>query len=392
MADKIGDSVVWNTVRDLLNKYGGKVVNTDTASAYDARGNINFDARYKPTKFSMAIRERTPDSWWYANNSNCGVKFSILSSISQLKGITDARAEFWAHDYPMGTEDEPFYSGDFRGYNPNAKMISGAMVNPSTDVFFNNYGTASVCAIKFNENIGTDALDYTEIKTASGIESTLRNWYFGVIAIKTSGTAYGYVSLPYSLAELDTVTEDVYYAQDDHYAYVNLNGGIFPSIGDYDIYPVLFGTKKSASKSTSDVSFGDGYIPLPVKPIRINVIAASSLYRAEITSVSLSGNTLTVNYKVTAVSGSSLTFGPTNFTPTLEVRAYTDIAEGKEVFPYDGNTFGDFMKPEGYIVPANGSKNCSDSVNILSPTGYKYLSVSIRWPQGFGATKMDIEL
>lgn len=391
MADKIRDSVVWNTVRDLLNKYGGKVVNTDTASAYDARGNINFDARYKPTKFSMANRERRPDSWWYAENSNCGVKLSILSSISELKGRTDA-AEFWSHDYPTGGEDEPFFSGDFRGYNPNAKMISGAMVNPTSDVFLNNYGSASVCAIKFNENVGTDALDYTEIKTASGAESSLKDWYFGVIAIKTSGTAYGYVSLPYTLAELDMVTEDVYYAQDDHYAYVNLNGGIFPSIGEYDIYPVLFGSKKSASKSTSDVSFGDGYIPLPVKPIRINVIAASSLYRAEITSVSLSGNTLTVNYTVTAVSGSSLVFGPTNNTPTLEVRAYTDIAEGKEVFPYDGNTFGDFMNPNGYTVPANGSINCSDSVNILSPTGYKYLSVSIRWPQGFGATKMDIEI
>lgn len=392
MADKIGDNVVWNTVRDLLNKYGAKVVNTDTASAFDFRGNVNFEARYKPTKYSMANRKETPDSWWYANNSNCGVKFSILSSISQLNGVTDVKAEFWSHDYPAGTEEEPFFFGDFRGYNPNAKMISGAMVNPTTDVFFNNYGAASVCAIKFNENVGTDALDYTEIKTASGIESTLRNWYFGVIAIKEGGTANGHVSLPYSLAELDTITEDVYYAQDDHYAYVNLNGGIFPSIGYYDIYPVLFGTKKSASKSTSDVSFGDGYIPLPVKPIRINVIASSSLYRAEIASVSLSGNTLTVNYTVTAVSGSSLVFGPTNNTPTLEVRAYTDIAEGKEVFPYDGNTFGDFMKPEGYIVPANGSRNCLDSVNILSPAGYKYLSVSIRWPQGFGATKMDIEL
>lgn len=392
MADKIGDSVVWNTLRDLLNKYGGKVVNTDTASAYDARGNINFEARYKPTKFSMAKREETPDSWWYANDSNCGVKFSILSSISQLNGVTDVKERFWSHDYPTGTEDEPFYSGDFRGYNPNAKMISGAMVNPTTDVFLNNYGAASVCAIKFNENVGTDALDYTEIKTASGDESTLSDWYFGVIAIKEGGAANGHVSLPYSLAELDTVTEDVYYAQDDHYAYVNLNGGIFPSIGYYDIYPVLFGTPKSANKSTSDVSFGDGYIPLPVKPIRINVIAASSLYRAEITSTALSGNALTVNYKVTAVGGSQLTFGPTTFTPTLEVRAYTDIAEGKEVFPHSGNTFGDFLDPNGYIVPAGSSVDFSTTVNILSPTGYKYISVSIRWPQGFGATKIDIEL
>jgi hypothetical protein len=114
-------------------------------------------------------------------------------------------------------------------------------------------------------------------------------------------------------------------------------------------------------------------------------------FSASITSVSLSGNNLTINYTVSSSYG-ELVFGPDTNTPTLEVRAYTDIAEGKEVFPYDGNTFGDFMKPDGYTVPANSSRNYSDSVSIISPAGYKYLSVSIRWPQGFGATKMDIEL
>ncbi len=391
MADKIGDSVEWNTLRDLLNKYGGKVVNTDTASAYDDRANVNYEARYKPTKYPMNWRFERPDSWWYAENGNCGVKLEVLSKISDLKGVTDAATK-WSHDYPTGSEDEPFFSGDFRGYNPNARMISGVTINPKGDVFLNNYGSASVCAITFNENVGTDALDYTEIKTASGAESSLKDWYFGVIAIKTTGTAYGYVSLPYTLAELNTVTADVYYAQDDHYAYVNLNGGIFPSVGDYDIYPVLFGTQKPANNNTADVTFGDGYIPLPVKPIRVNVVAASSLFRAEITSTSLSGNTLTVNYTVTSVGGSQLTFGPTSYTPTLEVRAYTDIAEGKELFPYDGNTFGDFLDPNGYTVPAGGSVNISTKVNILSPTGYRYLSVAIRWPQGFGAVKMDIRI
>lgn len=390
--------VTWDDIRDTLNANGGSVVNTDTASAFDSRGNINYEARWKPVKYNKVLRQDIDASlpnyvagWWHATNSNCGVIVPIYTAISELKNVTDG-ASLWSHDYPSGGDSEPYNHWDFRGYNPNAKMISGAMVNPSTDVFLNNYGAASVCAIKFNENVGTDALDYTEIKTASGDESTLSDWYFGVIAIKEGGAANGHVSLPYSLAELDTVTEDVYYAQDDHYAYVNLNGGIFPSIGYYDIYPVLFGTPKSANKSTSDVSFGDGYIPLPVKPIRINVIAASSLYRAEITSTSLSGNALTVNYKVTAVGGSQLTFGPTTFTPTLEVRAYTDIAEGKEVFPHSGNTFGDFLDPNGYIVPAGSSVDFSTTVNILSPTGYKYISVSIRWPQGFGATKMDIEI
>lgn len=389
MADKIGDSVVWNTLRDLLNKYGGKVVNTDTASAYDARGNVNFEARYKPVKWGDPLRQDS-STWWHATNGNCGVNVPILTSTSQLNGVTNPKS-LWSHDYPSGSATEAFFSGDYRGYNPNARMVSGASVNPSGDVFISNIGGRSVCAISFLENLGTDALDYTEVQTQSG-KMNLDDWYFGVIAIKTSGTTYGAVSLPYTMAGLNSVSADEYYAQDDHYAYVPLNGSdtsIFHLVGEYDIYPVLFYNKQDATNATSAITFANGYIPLPVEPIRINVVSPASYYSAEITSVSLSGNTLKINYTVSSSYG-QLVFGPDTNTPTLEVRAYTDIAEGKEVFPYDGNTFGDFIKD--YTVPSGGSYNCSDEVNILSPTGYKYLSVSIRWPQGFVATKMDIEL
>lgn len=389
MADKIGDSVVWNTVRDLLNKYGGKVVNTDTASAYDARANVNYEARYKPVKWADPLRQDS-DTWWHATNGNCGVNVPILTSTSQLNGVTNPKS-LWSHDYPSGSATEAFFSGDYRGYNPNARMVSGASVNPNGDVSISNLGGRSVCAISFLENLGTDALDYTEIQTQSG-KMNLDDWYFGVIAIKTSGTTYGAVSLPYTMAELNSVSADEYYAQDDHYAYVPLNSSdtsIFHLVGEYDIYPVLFYNKQDATPATAAITFANGYIPLPVEPIRINVVSPSMYYTAEITSVSLSGNNLTINYTVSSSYG-QLVFGPDTNTPTLTVRVYTDIAEGKEVFPHSGNTFGNYIK--NYTVPSGGSISCSDTVNILSPTGYKYLSVSIRWPQGFGATKMDIEL
>lgn len=385
--DVIPNSVLWNDVRDTLNAHGGSVVNTDTSSAFDERGNVNYAARYKPTKYSEERRERNLGNWWYANNDNCGVLIDYKTKLSELKGVTDA-SSFWAHDYPTGGTEEPFHSGDFRNYNPNAEMVADTYVS-SKEVFFSQYGVSSVCAMSFRENLGSNALDYTEIKLASGIESTLSSWYFGVIAIGTSGTRYGMVSLPYSMDELNSITDDVYYAQNDHYAFVNLNGGIFPYTGEYDLYPVLFGNAHNANAYTADVTLANGYIPLPVKPTRVTVITASSLYSAEITSVSLSGTTLTINYKVSSSSGQFI-FNSTTNTPSLTVRAYTDIAEGVEVFPYDGNTFASYVG--NYTVPAGGSVNCSDQVTILSPSAYRYISVDIRWPQNFAAIKMDIEI
>lgn len=387
--DVIPNSVLWNDVRDTLNAHGGSVVNTDTSSAFDERGNVNYAARYKPTKYSEESRESNLGNWWSANNGNCGVLIDMKTKLSELKGVTDA-SSFWAHDYPTGGTEEPFHFGDFRNYNPNAKMVSDTYV--SSDELFISGGLSSVCAMSFRDNLGTNALDYTEIKMVSGGESTLSSWYFGVIAIGTSGTRYGMVSLPYSMKQLNSITDDVYYTQNDHYAFVNLNGGIFPYTGEYDLYPVLFGNAHNANDYTADVTITNGYIPLPVKPARVTVKSLSSLYSAEITSVSLAGTTLTINYKVSSSEGQFI-FNSTNNTPTLTVRAYTDIAEGVEVFPYDGNTFASYVG--NYTVPAGGSENCSDQVTILSPSAYRYISVEIRWPiepNGFAAIKMDIEI
>lgn len=386
--------VTWDDIRDTLNANGGSVVNTDTASAFDSRGNIDPFARWKPVKWADILRQDISSSlsnyvsgWWHATNGNCGVKIPIYTTTSSLKGVTDP-ASLWSHDYPSGGTSEPYNHWDFRGYNPNARIVSGATVNPTGDVFISTSGNQSNCAISFLENIGTDALDYTEIQTQSG-KKNLNSFYFGVVVVKTSGTIYGVVSLPYTMTQLNSQSSGEYKAQDDHYAFVNLNGGIFSLVGEYDLYPVLFYDSQTARNQSSAISISNGYIPLPVEPIRINVVSPSMYFSASITSVSLSGNNLTINYKVTSTSG-QLVFGPTNNTPTLEVRAYTDIAESKEVFPHSGNTFGDYIK--NYTVPSGGSINCSDTVNILSPTGYKYLSVSILWPQNFSAVKMDIEI
>lgn len=368
---------------------------------FQTSANLNPFARWKPVPYNVDFcQDHSPSGmdylsgWWRGyisgdtyNSGRCGVYFPTYTKASSMKGVTDS---LWRHNPPTGSPSQPFRLGDFAGYNPSAKsIISSTSVNPTGDVFISTTGHRSNAMVIFNDNLSTDALDYTEIGYRSSNQQWLNDFYFGVIVIKTSGTTYGVVSLPYTMRELNNQTADEYHSQDDHRAFVQINGALFNTVGEYDLYPVLFLNKQTMQGGTMDISCGT-YIPLPVKPTRVNVISPSSLYNAEITSVTLSGNTLTVKYTVSAVSGSSLTFGPTNNTPTLEVRAYTDIAEGKEIFPYSGNTFAQYVG--NYTVPSGGSVNCSDVVNVLSASGYKYISVSIRWPQNFGASKMDIAI
>lgn len=398
---------LWVAVRNVLNKYGGEVVDNDTASAFDTRGNVWWGARWKPVAQNVtacqdydASEDDYLEGWWRAyisgdtyNSGRCGVSFPEYTSTASLEGVTEST---WSHKSPAGSSSQPFRIGDFRGYNPNARhIIAGVSVNPEGDVFMSETGYKSNISVSFNDNLDTDALDYTEIGYRSAYDKWLNDFYFGVIAIKTDGYYHGVVSLPYTMEQLNSVTEDEYYAQTDRNAYVNLNGGVFGMAGEYRLYPVLFYEAQTAQNSTDAISCGT-YIPLPVEPMTVNVITPSTLYSAEITSVSLSGNSLTINYKVSAESGFTFAFSPTTNTPTLTVRGYTDIAVGKTLFPYSGNTFASFVGT--YEVPSGGSVNCSDVVNILTPTDdsgirYKYLSVDIRWDDlGVGASKMDIEI
>lgn len=365
-------NITWDEIRDTLNENGGSVTNV-ASTAFKSSANINWAARYKPVPYAIAFNDED-SNWWKASDGKCGVDYPVYSKTSSVDGNDESS---WSPNLPSGGEDEPFRLGDFAGYNPDAKLISSVSVQPSGDVNIGSSGTKSNLMIQFKDNINTNALDFSEIKYSSS--KTLDDLYFGVVAIKTSGASHGVVSLSETMAD----------GSDDHLAYVGLNDGIFASTGAYDLHPVLFIDTQDAEYSSSSFTCSD-YIPLPIDPVRVNVVSPSVRYSAEITSVRLSGTTLTINYTFTT-EGAAFFFGPSTNTPTLEVYAYTDIAEGSTIFPYSGNEFADFVN--SYSIAADSTVNCSDTVNVLSASGYSYLMVTIRWDaQGVSAVKRDIAI
>lgn len=371
-------TLYWATIRNLLNQYGGAVVDSDAASAYDSRAKINPFARWKPVKYPDMFRQDIDsslshyvDGWWRAKidgdtykSGRCGVNFPIYSATSFLLDVTDATS-LWTHDYPTGGESEAFNPQDFRGYNPEARnIVASVSVNPAGDVSMNTNGYFSNCSVGFALNEGTDALDYTEIGYRASYDKYLDDFYFGVVAIKTSGTRYhGVVSLPYTMAELNDVTEDEYKSQYDHSAYVNLNGGVFSVVGEYDVYPVLFESAQSAKAQSSSISCT--YIPLPVAPIRVNVVNIESPVKAQPISVVESSNSgtyavgLTVTVKVVNSSASPISFSTSANGNYLEVgiaRSY-NYAEGGGEYNYARQT-------TTFSVPANSE----NEVQIDTPT------------------------
>lgn len=401
-------TLYWATIRNLLNQYGGAVVDSDAASAYDSRAKINPFARWKPVKYSLMFRQDIDSSlshyvarWWGANDGRCGVKLDdiIFTSTSSLSGVADATT-LWMHDYPTGGSADRFNPQDFRGYDPEASIIE-AFNNPigDDDILINIDTGGNMVYVTFGENDATSpSLDYMDILYQVGgalAESNLSILYLGLVAISSDGKYHGVVSLPYTMMELNDrndLDDGVYYAMDDHYAGIGVSGYLFKYLGEYKVYPVLFANKQTVQNAEGAISCGE-YIPLPIAPITVNVINPNSLYDVTINSVSLSGNTLSINYTFANKSSSAFAWGASSNTPELRVVGYTDIAENKTLYPYTGSAFS-----SAHSVAAGASGTFTDTVNILTPTDdsgtrYKYLSVDLQWPSvAVSASKGDIAI
>lgn len=271
-------------VRNTLNANGG---NTDDqwSNLCGAAGKANWRARYKPVPYNVNIcQDHDPSGanylagWWKAfisgdsyKSGRCGVNFPTYTSTASLVGVGNP-STLWVHDYPTGGTAQPYRITDFAGYNPKARHIIGeCRVTPDNTVNKNKAGYSSLLMLGFYNNLNTDALDYTEIGYRSQYQLWLNNFYLGVIAIRSTGTWHSVYSMPYTMAELDGIEEDEYYAQNDHFGLVSLNEGMFSMLGEYTLYPVLFQDKQAAQYANAVIKSGN-YIPLPVEPIVIEVV------------------------------------------------------------------------------------------------------------------------
>lgn len=382
-------NIKWNEVRDTLNEYGGSVTNS-VATAFSASANIHWPARWKPVSFNINFcQDHNPEGsdykegWWKASVPNddartgrCGVYFPEYTSTASMAGVTET---LWKHDPPTGGETAPFRLGDFAGYNPEARdIIVNASVNPSGDISMSASGLLSNIMVNFYENHDTDALDYSEIRF--GIEKFLSDFYFGVIAIKDGGAYHGVASSPYTLEGLNSATDDIYYAQHDHHAYIYLNYGLFGSIGEYDLYPVLFADEQTARSYNGAISCGT-YIPLPVAPIRVNVVNAVNNVKAQPIAVShISSTIYRVTVRLTNESSTSYTFGSSDVGNYIEagVARYYEYVEGGGEYNYVRYTSSSFT------LSANSTRDITIDVSnseILSSDTYLLAGIRMRFQE-----------
>ena len=371
----IPDKVIWDEYRDAQNAIGGSVTN-ELKRGYDEGAKINYRSRFKPVPWP----EDFPSSeyWWRAKiegdpyaTGRCGVDFPTYTSTADLVGNTDMRP-LWKHKFPTGGTAQPYRTDDLIGYDTNARdFINYVSVNPDGDVAYGDSGMQSNCMVIFNENHDTTALDYSEIRFRDNQEY-LNDFYYGVIAISEGGYSHGCVSLPYTLRVLNDTTEGDYYAQDDHRAYVILNTGVFNAVGEWDIYPVLFQNPQEATAVTNETISCGNYIPLPVKPIRVNVVNYAAKLTAQPVKVELISGSEQMGVEVRVTirikndnEGITYTFDGTNQYVEAGIARYYEFVDGGGEYVYMRYTGAEFSIPGGTskdveIVVSNSEIKPSD--------------------------------
>lgn len=376
-------------VRDTLNGNGGST-DDQWSNLCGAAGKANWRARYKPVPYNVNFCQEHDSAganylagWWRAyiaddsyKSGRCGVDFPVYTSTASLVGVTDP-ASLWVHDYPDGGSAQPYRITDFAGYDPAARdIIEYCKVVPDGTVNKANAGYASGLQMIFHENEGTSALDYAEIGYRSQYQVWLKNFYLGAIAIRKSGTYHGICSLPYTMEELNSITEDEFYAQDDHYALLPLTGDTFQMVGDYTVFPVLFEQKQTAQYATAAIACGN-YIPLPTAPLDVTVIDVTQFVTAiplSVTKASASdqwGTALNVTVRVTNTNPSAAyTFdGTNNYIEAGVARSY-NFVEGGGTYTY-GRYATSFEVPKSSYVdivvttPYNSTIPASDGEALV---------------------------
>ena len=372
-------------VRNTLNENGG---NTDDqwSNLCGAAGKANWRARYKPVARNVNFcQDHDPNGanyvkdWWRAyivgdtyKSGRCGVDYPTYTSTASLQGVANP-ATLWGHDYPDGGASQPYRITDFAGYDPKARdLIASAVRNPTSGGIIIIGGNAnSNIAVTFNNNIGTTALDYTEIGYRTSYSQWLKDFYFGYVAISEDGKAHGAVSHEYTMTELNSVTEGDYAATTDHYVFLMLQTGLFDKAAKYKIYPCLFLAKQSLVKSSSAIAISSGYIPLPCAPIEVETTNAAALFVLSNLSASApaAGGYFTVYFRFTNKYDAPITITPSNPASYFKVRAFR-YASGTYPSDYPDKEYKEEIIQSTFTCPANSTINVSAQTTINVDKGY----------------------
>lgn len=313
MASVPTTNITDSAIISAVNAGGGSAGNV--MDAFSASAKCYPFARWKPT-IKADVDFHTPadptNGWWHADDGACGIKLPICYTLQDVKG-RDFSTE-WVHDAPYEA-GAPCRFDDFGGYDTEARHPIASLRRSGFDdwdvVYFDNpeYEIIGVYCTLNDNRIGRDydnALDITDIAFRNG-QKFLGDMYYGLIFSKDNSTFCSYITMQKTLNQLISAVESGSPTQEDrnNYPYVggimniyaptavlrNKEGDLYQGDGAYTIYPCLFvdanphGTAYGDVRgSQSNISLASGFVPLPVKPIHINVLRKTSYIKIDFVS------------------------------------------------------------------------------------------------------------
>jgi hypothetical protein len=314
MASVPTTNITDSAIISAVNAGGGSAGNVMDAFSKSAKCDIF--ARFKPT-IKTDILFHTPadtsNGWWRADNGSCGINLPICYNLQDVRG-KDFSTE-WTHDAPYEA-GAPCRFDDFGGYNTEARHPISSLRRSGQDgwdvVYFDrtDYEIIGVYCTFYDNRVGktqdNDALDITDIAFRNGGQF-LGDLYYGLIFSKDNSTFCSYITMEKTLNQLISAVEKGSPTQEDrnNYPYVggimniyaptavlrNKEGDLYQGDGAYTIYPCLFvdanphGTAYGDVRgSQSNISLASGFVPLPVKPIHINVLRKTSYIKIDFVS------------------------------------------------------------------------------------------------------------
>lgn len=167
-------------VRDTINAYGGSADNT--LQSFFQQNDANKWAKYKDVK----LYSNFTDDWYRGDNGLCG--FTTGSVVfNDTQALVDAAksGNTFVFDPPQGGTYTPMRLGDFRKYLYKAKNPIWSF-DYSGQMATNNSSSSSTFTLLGNGDI--DETYNLKISDLAVSNTSLSNYYFGVIFTNTSGT------------------------------------------------------------------------------------------------------------------------------------------------------------------------------------------------------------
>ncbi len=261
----------------VMNYIGGSSNNVGQLCLHP---NINKWAKYKPVRYNSVNINRLSESWWRAQDGNCGLNIPVYPNIAAMFTALRNNTVMWDYLKPSGGATQPFRIADFGGYEHTAQPPFVPQQLNST-----YYRTLGI--------IGT-ALD-------------LRPQSSNELSVSDLGSAYNLGAMYFGVALCQQGTSGYKYMTQNITMSAGGGGGLdIPISSELGTYEVVYFLAEKSKLSFSDPDITNTFIPIPNamqivyienSPITVYVSGTFAMMTAnyEITIQNNQANTLILN-------------------------------------------------------------------------------------------------